>query len=54
MAMRSRRVYKPAMPHADVVRIMVNESKGHFDPALLSIFQQCADQFEKLFDELEK
>jgi response regulator RpfG family c-di-GMP phosphodiesterase len=51
-AMRCRRVYKSAMPHADVVRIMTRESDGHFDPALLQVFEQCADQFEQLYEEL--
>jgi putative two-component system response regulator len=51
-ALRSRRVYKPAFAHADVVRIMLRESPGHFDPALMQVFHECADQFEKLFEEL--
>jgi response regulator RpfG family c-di-GMP phosphodiesterase len=51
-AMRSRRIYKPALPHAEVVRIMLTESAGHFDPALLLIFQQCADRFDQLYREL--
>jgi len=51
-ALRSRRVYKPALPHVDVVRIMVEESEGHFDPALLQVFRDCAERFDKLFLEL--
>jgi HD-GYP domain-containing protein (c-di-GMP phosphodiesterase class II) len=51
-ALRSHRVYKPPFAHADAVRIMVHESAGHFDPALAQVFQQCADQFERLFQEL--
>ncbi len=51
-ALRSRRVYKPAFPHADVVKIMAQQSPGHFDPALLKVFEQCAHQFETLFDEV--
>jgi putative two-component system response regulator len=51
-ALRSRRAYKPALPHIDAVKIMVQESKGHFDPALLLIFRECAGAFEKLFQEL--
>ncbi len=51
-ALRSRRVYKTACPHADVVKTMTQESLGHFDPALLKVFEQCAHQFETLFDEV--
>ena len=38
-ALRSRRIYKPAFSHADVMRIMLHESPGHFDPALLKVFE---------------
>ena len=51
-AMRSRRVYKPALPHDEVVRIMLNESPGHFDPALVHAFERCADRFRQLYREL--
>jgi HD-GYP domain-containing protein (c-di-GMP phosphodiesterase class II) len=51
-ALRSRRVYKPALRHADTLRIMLEESPGHFDPALLMVFRECADRFEKLFQDL--
>src|SRR5438270_1086217 len=50
-ALRSRRVYKPPYAHPEAVRIML-ETAGHHDPALLRVFQQCADQFERLFQEL--
>jgi response regulator RpfG family c-di-GMP phosphodiesterase len=51
-ALRSRRVYKPGLPHDVAVRIMVEEETGHFDPALLAAFQRCAHQFERFFQEL--
>jgi putative two-component system response regulator len=51
-ALRSKRVYKPALSHAEAVRVMVEEDVGHFDPALLAVFQQCALRFERLFEEL--
>src|SRR5207244_3421581 len=50
-AMRSRRIYKPAFPHAEVVRIITTDSPGHFDPALVHIFHQCADRFDQLYRE---
>ncbi len=48
-ALRSRRIYKPAMSHSVAVQIMVEASAGHFDPALLKVFSQCADRFDKIF-----
>lgn len=48
-ALRSRRVYKPALPPDQVVRIMTRESPGHFDPALLQVFAECSDEFERIF-----
>jgi len=50
-ALRSQRVYKPALPHDEAVRVMVEES-GHFDPALLAVFRRCAPHFDRLFQEL--
>jgi response regulator RpfG family c-di-GMP phosphodiesterase len=51
-ALRSRRVYKPALPHSTVVGMMVEESQGHFDPVLLQAFQRCAPRFEQTFLDL--
>jgi response regulator RpfG family c-di-GMP phosphodiesterase/serine/threonine protein kinase len=51
-ALRSRRVYKPALSHAVSVQLMTEGSPGHLDPALLSVFQRCAGQFERIFREL--
>jgi putative two-component system response regulator len=47
-ALRSKRIYKPVLPHADAVRIMV-EDTGHFDPFLLATFQRCCEDFERIF-----
>jgi putative two-component system response regulator len=49
-ALRSKRVYKPALPHGEAVR-MILEDTGHFDPALLVAFQRCSAQLERLFEE---
>lgn len=51
-ALRSKRVYKPAMSHVTTVRMMVEEFTGQFDPSLLQVFQQEAGQFEKIFREV--
>ena len=51
-ALRSKRIYKPALPHADALRIMVKEDAGHFDPFLLAAFQRCCEDFERSFQQL--
>jgi putative two-component system response regulator len=51
-ALRSRRVYKPALSHAAAVHIVINSFSGHLDPALIQVFQKCHHTFERIFDEL--
>jgi response regulator RpfG family c-di-GMP phosphodiesterase len=51
-ALRSRRVYKPALTHQETVTIM-SESHGHFDPVLFQIFVHKADEFDRLYNELQ-
>ena len=48
-ALRSRRVYKPALSHATAVEQMLARSPGHFDPALLQVFALTAGQFDMIF-----
>lgn len=48
-ALRSRRVYKPGFSHEETVDIMLNQSPGHFDPALLVVFRLVALQFDRVF-----
>ena len=51
-ALRSPRPYKPAMTHAEAVRVMADDH-GHFDPALFDTFREhCADEFERLYAKL--
>ncbi|HWY85662.1 MAG TPA: HD domain-containing phosphohydrolase [Gemmataceae bacterium] len=51
-ALRSRRVYKPALSHAAAVHRVINSFSGHLDPALLQVFQKCHHTFERIFREL--
>jgi response regulator RpfG family c-di-GMP phosphodiesterase len=51
-ALRSRRVYKPALSHGATVQMMTEASSGHFDPSLLQTFLRCAPTFDKVFREL--
>ncbi|HLN32767.1 MAG TPA: HD domain-containing phosphohydrolase [Gemmataceae bacterium] len=51
-ALRSRRVYKPALSHTTALRLIVDSSPGQFDPALVQIFLHCAPRFEQIFHDL--
>ncbi|HVK15500.1 MAG TPA: HD domain-containing phosphohydrolase, partial [Fimbriiglobus sp.] len=50
-ALRSRRVYKAAITHAEAVGQMRERSTGHFDPALLDVFGQVSGQFDRIYQE---
>src|SRR5262249_19784252 len=50
-ALRSQRVYKPGLPHATTVEMILG-SPGQFDPALLDVFAHCAADFERIYEEL--
>jgi response regulator RpfG family c-di-GMP phosphodiesterase len=51
-ALRSRRIYKPALAHDDAVRMMTEEFTGAFDPSLFPVFLRCAADFECIYSEL--
>jgi response regulator RpfG family c-di-GMP phosphodiesterase len=51
-ALRSRRVFKPALSHAAAVEVITRGSEGQFDPALLALVPRCAAEFEEIFREL--
>jgi len=51
-ALRAKRVYKDGMTHAEAVRVIVEGSPGHFDPALLTAFGNCADRLDRVFEEV--
>ena len=48
-ALRSRRVYKPALSHVATVQVMTQGSPGHFDPTLMQAFIRCQGGFERIF-----
>jgi putative two-component system response regulator len=50
-ALRSPRVYKPALPHDAVVTIMSERSAGQFDPDLVPLFLRCAPRFEQIYSD---
>ncbi len=50
-ALRTRRVYKPALSHSAALQVMLNGSDGHFDPALLQLFHRVEAGFAKIYRE---
>jgi putative two-component system response regulator len=45
-ALTSVRPYKKAFSHEEAVRIILESGGTHFDPALITLFEQAADQFQ--------
>ena len=48
-ALRRLRAHKPALPHAETVRIIVERSQGQFDPVVLRAFTACEQEFERIY-----
>jgi HD-GYP domain-containing protein (c-di-GMP phosphodiesterase class II) len=53
-ALRRERLYKQAWPHAEAVRMILEESPGQFDPVLLQAFAFCQDEFESIYRDLSE
>ncbi len=51
-ALRTRRVYKPALSHSAALQLMMQASHGHFDPALMHALERCAPDFDRIFRDL--
>jgi putative two-component system response regulator len=51
-ALRRQRRHKPAMSHAEAVRVL-EESEGQFDPDLMRAFASCRAQFERIYEEIK-
>ncbi|MCI0682617.1 MAG: protein kinase [Gemmataceae bacterium] len=50
-ALRTRRVYKPALSHTAALQILLNSSDGQFDPALLQAFHRLEAAVERVYRE---
>jgi putative two-component system response regulator len=48
-ALRRKRNHKPALPHTQAVRQILEGSPGQFDPFLLRTFSDCESEFERIF-----
>ncbi len=51
-ALRRKRLHKPALEHAEAVRIILERSEGQFDPTLLEAFRSCDAQFERIYRDI--
>ncbi len=51
-ALRSRRMQRPGLSHAVALQILLEASPGKFDPNLVSAFERCTAQFDRIFREL--
>ncbi len=51
-AIRSRRRYKPAVPHAETCAIILGESGSHFDPGVMAVFTELADTFRDVSERM--
>jgi len=47
-ALISRRVYKPAFPHAEAAKIILAGSGQHFDPAIVEAFKAIEPEFREI------
>jgi HD-GYP domain-containing protein (c-di-GMP phosphodiesterase class II) len=52
-ALRSKRVYKDALPHDECVRLIAGAAGTQFDPRLVEVFLQMEDRFRQLADQLQ-
>lgn len=50
-ALRSERVYKPAVPHERTCEIITEGISTHFDPKLIPVFLEVAPDFNDAFEE---
>lgn len=49
-ALRSKRVYKDAMPHEESCKIIEKNSGSHFDPRLVKAFKELGHEFKTVRD----
>jgi putative two-component system response regulator len=51
-ARRSRRAYRPALPHGTTMQVILESGRNRFDPRLLEAFRHCAPEFERVFSQI--
>jgi response regulator RpfG family c-di-GMP phosphodiesterase len=50
-ALRTRRVYKPALSHAAALQVILEACAAQFDPRLLEALRDCATGFDRIYRE---
>ena len=53
-ALVNSRIYKPALPHEEAVKIIMGGSNTQFDPGILNAFFEINESFLALSQEIEK
>ncbi len=48
-ALRTKRPHRPALAHAQVVRLLTTDSHGEFDPTLIGAFAAVARKFDEVY-----
>lgn len=51
-ARRSRRTYRPALPHDTTMQIILESGRARFDPRILDAFRRCSHEFERIYNEV--
>lgn len=52
-ALRSKRCYKPAVPHDETCAIILANSGTQFDPAVTEVFQKLSETFQSVRDSMD-
>jgi putative two-component system response regulator len=52
-AVRSKRVYKPAMSHEETCAIIYKDAGTHFDPDLVEVFRRLEGKFREVWSSLQ-
>lgn len=53
-AVRSKRVYKPPIPHKETCEIIQRDSGTHFDPNLVEVFTSVEKKFREVWESLQE
>ncbi len=51
-ARRSRRSYRPALPHGTTMQVIIESGRTRFDPRILEAFKRCSHEFERVYNEI--